>query len=238
MNPIESCSFSFCGRDAAQLGLRLTALPARPLPAQKGRSYSVPGRGGSLWLPDDARESVTISVQAETLPSFDPAACAAALAGEGWLVFSDEPDRAYRARCVEAVARESALLRFDRQKLVIPFLCQPWRYHLPEAGDITLSASGGFVQNPGTAPSRPRLRVYGSGDCSATVNGARMEFSAVSGSVVVDSETLDVFAADGLTLANASAVLDEFPTLAPGANAVTWGGGVTRVVVTPRWRDI
>ena len=238
MNPIENAWFSFRGQSCGQFGLRLAALPARPMPAQRGRSWAIPGRGGSLWLPDGAPESLTISVQAETLPSFDPAVCAAALSGEGFLVFSDEPQRAYRARRVESVSRESALLRLDRGRLVIPFLCQPWRYHLPEAAETAVASSGASLTNPGTAESRPRVRVYGSGACTATVNGFLMEFASVAGSVVVDSESMDVFAADGVTLANTSAVIGEFPVLSPGANVVSWGGGATGIAITPRWRDI
>ena len=35
-----------------------------------------------------------------------------------------------------------------------------------------------------------------------------------------------------------SPTADDFPTLAPGANILSWTGGVTKITVTPRWRDL
>jgi phage-related protein len=65
-----------------------------------------------------------------------------------------------------------------------------------------------------------------------------MEFENVTGGIIVDSELCDCFTADGLMLANNLATLDEFPTLKAGANTIAWAGAVTKVVITPRWRDL
>ena len=36
-----------------------------------------------------------------------------------------------------------------------------------------------------------------------------------------------------------SPTADDFPTLAPGANILSWTGtGVTGITITPRWRDL
>jgi phage-related protein len=49
---------------------------------------------------------------------------------------------------------------------------------------------------------------------------------------------MDCYAADGVTLDYGKATLDDYPTLAVGANVVSWTGTVTSVTITPRWRDM
>ena len=55
----------------------------------------------------------------------------------------------------------------------------------------------------------------------------------ISGSVVIDSVLQEAY--QGNTLMN-DHMNGEFPVLKPGANAVSWNGTVTRVVIRPNWR--
>lgn len=90
-----------------------------------------------------------------------------------------------------------------------------------------------IITNPGSVYSEPILTVYGSGDITLMVGTTIVELEGISGSIVLDCALKEAYL--GSTLMN-DHMNGEFPVLKPGANAVTWNGTVTRVVVRPNWR--
>ena len=61
----------------------------------------------------------------------------------------------------------------------------------------------------------------------------RSHRAGISGSIVIDSVLQEAY--QGTTLMN-DHMNGEFPVLKPGANAISWSGTVTKVVVRPNWR--
>ena len=55
----------------------------------------------------------------------------------------------------------------------------------------------------------------------------------ISGNIVIDSVLQEAY--QGTTLMN-DHMNGEFPVLKPGANAISWTGAVTKVVIKPNWR--
>lgn len=234
MNRLTEAWFEFCGVRCDTKKVRLLHMPRRPAPAERGERIEVPGRSGFLWMPDGARNAIQIAVDCESMDGYTPESVASWLCGTtGFLRFSDEPNRAYKARLIDEYARENTFLRFDRQSFTLVFDCQPWRYIYPEPATITL-ASSGSVTNSGTVPSDPRIQVTCTGDVTLLIGAYPVEISG--GSVIIDSELMEALSADGTLLANDRVTLDEFPKLLPGANAISWSGNVTSVTITPRSR--
>ena len=60
-----------------------------------------------------------------------------------------------------------------------------------------------------------------------------VELEDISGSIVLDCALKEAY--QGSTLMN-DHMNGEFPVLKPGANAISWTGNVTRVLVKPNWR--
>ena len=81
--------------------------------------------------------------------------------------------------------------------------------------------------------SDPVITVTGSGDITLMVGTTIVELTGVSGSIVIDSVLKEAY--KGTTLMN-DHMNGEFPVLKPGANAISWTGTVTRVIVRPNWR--
>lgn len=77
------------------------------------------------------------------------------------------------------------------------------------------------------------LTVTGSGDITLMVGTTIVELTDISGSIVIDSVLQEAY--QGNTLMN-DHMSGDFPVLKPGANAISWTGTVTRVVVRPNWR--
>lgn len=228
------CWFEWKGVRCEEMGVRLMALPSRPIPAVQGEKFEIPGRDGFLFSHRRAaRYGIRLIVSCQTADGFSGDALAAWMQGEGLLRFSDEPNRAYRARVMDEFVRENVFLNFDRQRFDIGFECQPHRYLYPSPEVITLTEKGAIV-NPGTAQSLPRITIEGTGDMLVWIGGRMLDIQG--GSVVVDSEMQDCFEADGVTLANNRVTMDDFPVIPAGECAVSWTGEVERVTVEGRWR--
>ncbi len=234
MKRLTEAWFEFAGTRSDRMGVRLLAMPKRPHAAEKGELLTVPGRSGYLWMSEGgARETIDISAECESMDGYNADAVSAWLSGDGLLIFSDEPNRAYRARVIDEYTRESRFLHFDAQKFGVVFTCQPHRYLYP-AADIIKFTAAGYATNPGTAASSPRIVITGSGDMTVNVGAYQIDISG--GSIIVDSEMQDCFDTDGITLANNRVSMEEFPVLNPGANRISWSGGVTNVAIEGRWR--
>ena len=63
-----------------------------------------------------------------------------------------------------------------------------------------------------------------------TVN---VELEGISSSITLDSELQEAYS--GTTGMN-SAMSGDFPVLLPGANAISWAGGVSKAKIRPDWK--
>lgn len=228
--------FEFNGVHCESMGVRMMDIPKRPLPAKQGNALEIDGKSGYLWQSRrKAYEPITISVECSTMDGFSADTLGGWLAEGGLLRFSDEPDRAYRARVTDEFLRSSMFFGFDRQVFTVPFLCQPFRYIYPAAEPETLTGAK-VISNPGTAYSEPRITINGSGELVVYV-GEYM-ISATGAGFIVDSETMDCYELDGVTLANGRVTMEDFPVIPPGGAVISWAGGVTSVTIEGRWRSI
>ena len=240
MKKLTSAWFEFAGARNTDKGVRLLSLPVRYHPAERGELVQVPGRSGYLWASDDAYNNVLTRVQCQTTDEADMAAIGAWLRGAGELRFSDDPGRFYRARVTKEFSRSAAMNRFVNQEFTVTFDCQPFLYHT-DVEDVEITASPYTITNPGTYKSAPKIKITGTGDVTLTIGTQIVLITGVEGGVIIDSELGDCFNLTESALLNDKvSLLDEdFPTLAPGDNIISWTGtGVTKVTITPRWRDL
>ena len=240
MKKLESVWFEFAGARNTDKGVRLLSLPVRYHPAERGKLVEVPGRDGYLWAADGAFDNVLTRVQCQTTDDADMAVVDAWLRGAGELRFSDDPERFYRARVVKEFSRSAAMNRFVNQAFTVTFDCQPFLYHRG-VEDITLDGNPDTVTNPGTYKSAPKIKITGTGTAVLTIGTQIVEVDDLAGGIIIDSELGECFNLDETQLKNSVVTLmdEDFPTLAPGANIISWTGtGVTGITITPRWRDL
>ena len=114
----------------------------------------------------------------------------------------------------------------------VNFRCYPF-FYVDAAADITVTASGTVITNPGSVYSEPILTVTGSGNITLMVGTIIVELEDISESIVIDSVLHEAY--QDSTLMN-DHMNGEFPVLKPGVNAISWTGAVTKVVVRPNWR--
>ena len=98
-------------------------------------------------------------------------------------------------------------------------------------------ATGDTVNNPYPFPSKPHIKVYGSGEGTLTLQSAShnstWKFLELDGYLEIDSEQMNFY--KDSEPKNDTVSGDGFPLLYPGENTVSFTGGITAVTVIPRW---
>lgn len=239
MKRLNEAWFRFGGVDSTDMGVTMVEMPKRSLPTLKGRFRTVSGQDGEQLVSDGTYENVELSFAFDVRNRDDVSAVDGWLTGTGRIRFSDEEDREYQVLRIKSLSRSSITKHLDGQRYKATLTCHPFKYGWPYAKAKEFTTSGGKLTNPGTAPSKPRVKITGSGDFSVSIGLETLFFSNVSGGgIIVDSELMDAFTYDGANLANDN-VSGQFWAIRPGVNFVTWvveEGSVSKVEILPRWR--
>lgn len=209
-------------------------------PARRQESIVIPGRSGTLTVSEGdlpVYDNIIYSPLCCLRPGFSPLELGAWLDGEGTVVFGSMSGRNYKAR----IQNQIPFARIDEGMQYMSFSpifdCQPGAYRTAGA-DIVLTEPG-FVANPGSMHSEPRLTVKGAGAVNLTVGSAVMTINGPAGgwTLVIDSELVDCLSADGAQLMN-HLMSGDFPALLPGSNVINWTGTLNKLTIRPRWRDL
>lgn len=235
--------FIFRGIDSRDIGVVVEDMFDVHRPKRNVQTIQVPGRDGRLTQDDGTYDTYTISgkVNCFGAPLSDVYAW---LSGSGDLILGDEPTRSIRASTTAQIKNTRFRCDGCYDSLQVSFDCQPFRYHVEQtegANDIILTSSPATVSNPGTHKCAPRLTIEGTGTAVLTIGTQIVEVEELAGGVIIDSELGECFDLTETQLKNSVVTLmdEDFPTLAPGANIISWTGtGVTGITITPRWRDL
>ena len=235
--------FIFRGIDSRDIGVVVEDMFDVHRPKRNVQTIQVPGRDGRLMQDDGTYDTYTISgkINCFGAPLSDVYAW---LSGSGDLILGDEPTRSIRASAAAQVKNTRFRCDGCYDSLTVSFDCQPFRYHGEQtegANDIPLTSSPATVTNPGTYKSAPRIKIAGTGTAVLTIGTQIVEVEDLAGGVIIDSELGECFDLTETQLKNSVVTLmdEDFPTLQPGANIISWTGtGVTGITITPRWRDL
>lgn len=169
--------FIWKGINSREMGIWVKKLPAETRAEERITLIEVPGRSGHLtMLEGDAvynsylKECTVIGLRDANFDRLSDW-----LSGEGDVIFSSTPNRAYTARIAGAVSFDN--ISNDLCQCKIPFYVQPLKKQVPTEADISCPAgSTTTIYNPGTVTSKPI--VYVPPICSVTIAGREMSFSA------------------------------------------------------------
>jgi predicted phage tail component-like protein len=151
--------------------------------------------------------------------------------GTGEVVFSNEPDKFYKATIVNQIDF-ARLVRFRTATVI--FRVQPFKYEYGEP-KLILTESGSLI-NDGNYIAKPIIEINGSGTVELTVNDNTVfsyTFPDGDNTVVIDSQKQDAYV--GTILKNRNMV-GEFPTFEIGVNTISWEGNVTSLIVSNKSR--
>ena len=226
--------FIWNGVKSTDYGIHVSEHPPITLPAERSTQTNVPGRPGSLTMleGEDVYDDLLLTCTCFVTDMSRIAEIGRWLKGGGTVTFANRPGGYYKARIANQIPFERILRGNPHCSFSVNFRCYPFWY-AEDSQEITLTTSGQFITNPGSVYAEPVITVYGSGTITLMVGTTIVELEDIDGSVVIDSVLQEAY--QGTTLMNEH-MTGEFPVLKPGANAVSWTGTVTKVVVKPNWR--
>ena len=207
-------------------------------PARDVTFLTVPGRSGQLTMDNGSFQNILVtypcfiardfSENIEHLRSF-------LLSSAGYKALSDtyHPDE-YRMGAFVGPIAPTVDRDLGRGSFDLVFNCMPQRFLKPCPAQ-TFTESG-YIYNPELMPSRPLIRVYGTG--RITINGTNIWVNTNTEYTDIDCEMMDAY--EGTVNRNADIRIGgtgDFPTLGPGSNRVfiASDASITSVVITPRW---
>jgi len=153
------------------------------------------------------------------------------LEGSGDIIFSNELDKIYKATIINQIEFKKVAVTFHR--FIINFEVQPHKYLI--SNDLITLTSPGAIYNPGSANSKPLIKVYGTGSITLNINSNIINLTNVSGYVTIDSELMDAYKD---TLLKNTDTNGEFPVFKVGNNTISWTGAVSKLEIIPNWRWI
>ena len=214
--------------------------PIYTVPRRKQSAISVPGRNGDLLL---QQQSYSNYIQAydvylsgprngSKMPEVAQAVAAWLNVGGYQKLIDDYTPDSYRMAFFQGpMDLENTFNLYGRA--TIEFNCKPQRFL--NSGDTaqTISTSGGTITNPTAYNAKPLIAVYGSRAATLQVGEYVCKLSSIDESITLDSDTENAY--KGTTNLNSKVTIPDFPELVPGANTITWTGGITSVEIIPRW---
>lgn len=230
----------FNGIKSSDIGLVAEKLPDFHRPARMVELIYIPGRDGRIVQDEGTEEAYTTDMRINCMGQ-PLSVIYSWLSGEGWMISSDEPDRAvwvsFHGQIKDSRFRAEGKC-FD--SLTVPVYCQPYRYHMPQPEDEKITSRSGQVTNPGTAACMPIITIKGTGDVSVMFGGVQMDFEGLTDGIIVDSELMDCFSLDRSRLLNSMAEMEDFPTMQPGVTYIQWmgDGSIDEIIVSRRCRDL
>lgn len=221
--------FIWKGIHSSEKGFKIISLPNISTPEKREEKIIIPGRSGYLTSTDNSYEGEVKSVEFDYFGNnFD--GIKQWLVGSGEVIFSNEPDRYYKARIMNKLDLTRVLERFHSG--IVQFDCQPFGYDLQDE-TITITKNNSTIYNPGTYESQPYIKIFARGDVSLNINNEAIKFTNVTDYIELDSEIMECYK-DSKNCSNK--MYGEFPILKIGENKISWIGNVDKIKTTPRWR--
>lgn len=224
--------FIFKGIDSRQFGnLIVNELPSIIKAAPKVDKYEVDGRSGSLNVSSGAYSSIVKSVQCTLLDLSNVDEVLKWLDGTGEVIFSNQPDKYFKASIVNQISLDRVLYQF--RSFIVEFECDPEAYHVNES-KLEFTEPSTFL-GKGSKNSSPIITVFGDGDIELNINNKIISLLGVDGHLTIDSFLYQVHK-DKVN--QGKKMIGYFPTLTPGVNTISWTGNIKKILIEPNWINV
>lgn len=153
-----------------------------------------------------------------------------AMLGQFTIVFNCSPFKRLLQDYIEIKYLDVSI---TRQSITINPL---YNYNFIGFGDFQLKSESKLslsqlsFYNLGIIESQPKLKLFGIGDISITLNYTTFIIKDLKDWVIVDSEMMDAYRETELWN---NKMIGDFPTLAPGENKFEWTGNLTSIELNP-----
>lgn len=219
--------FVWKGIHSNEKGLKIISLPNITTPEKREEKIIIPGRDGYLTQSDGSYEGEVKPVEFDYFDDrFDD--IKQWLTGSGEVIFSNEPDRYYKARIINKLDLARVLEKFHSG--IIQFDCQPFGYLQDELIEITNSTT---IYNQANVNSQPYIKIYGNGYATLKINNEIIKFTNISDYIELDSEMMECYKSN---VPLNHLMIGNFPIFRVGENNISWTGNISKIEIIPRWR--
>ena len=228
--------FEWKGEKSSDYGIRVLTQASIVRPQERVSRIAIPGMPGTLVYTEgeDIYDDMLLTVKCYIADASRLDDICGWLKGSGNLELSNRAGGYYKARVNNQVSFSKLLRTNPHMSFTVIFRCHPFWYY-KNVSNITVQTSGSFVTNPGSVWSEPVLTVYGTGDADLMVGTKLITLTDIPSRITIDSVVKEAYK-DSVLKNNLMS--GEFPVLYPGANAISWDGNITKVVVQPNWRTL
>ena len=224
---------TFDGVSTKDFGVYINGAGTYNAPARSREVVSVPGRNGDLIIDNGRYENTEVTYHAFIYRDFAvnvEGLRNLLLSRTGYKRIEDTyHPHEFRLGVYSGDFAADVVEWLEAGEFDLAFNCKPQRFLKSGEDPITLTASGSIL-NETMQNAKPLLRVYGTG--TFTISGETMTISSANVYTDIDCDLMDAY--KGTTNCNGN-ISGSFPVLYPGDNAVTIGGGISRIEITPRW---
>lgn len=248
--------FEWNGVKCTDYGMHVLSQPTYVSAAEKVSTVDVPGRSGSLTLIEgtDIYSAINLSCSCVIDDAYYTKDGSSVnriseimgwLKGSGKVKFANRTEGYYKGRIANQISFDQVVRGDPHRVFSVQFQCDPFLYL--DEGDtaitIAKSASPYKLTNKGNCVSQPLIRLEGTSTGTIMIGNQTMivnDFSNIS-YILLDCEAKIAYkgakgsASDPLTLLG-TRVIGEWIQIPTGNPYVTLTGGITKAIVTPRWR--
>lgn len=154
-----------------------------------------------------------------------------------FIPYFDE-SKIYRVMTLEPPNFTTKYFMDEGQQFDITLTVKPYKLLVLSPTKI-LTASGSTIVNTSSKTSLPRIKIFGSGDVTLTVNGIPFVIKNITTDIILDSELMIAYRETSIIdNENDKIFTREYPFLKKGSNTISWTGTVSKVEIEPRWRTL
>lgn len=239
-------SFTFDGENSLDSGIYITGEAVFNSPTRAVDMITVPGRNGAIVLDQGRFDNITVTYPAgcfaDDMSDFAEKIAAfrnvlASRTSYKRLTDSYNPNE-FRLGVFTAGLEVSPSRYNSAGEFEIQFDCKPQRWLTSGEVAQTFTQSG-TITNPTLFDAKPLLVVTGYGDIGIGDDTLTIEGTSSSQIIYIDCDTQEAWSMSGSAMIPKNDYIrnagESFPVLSAGANGISLGTGISRIVVTPRW---
>lgn len=222
----------FKGITNKHFDLVVTHLDQRRRPEEQIETIEIEGRSGSLVDRYGDYKSYERKIEFVHIKQDNAREIHKWLSGKGVLRTSEEQYGYFYADVVGELERK--LIGSGKSILTTTFLVEPYLY-LDAGKNVIEITQQSKLYNIGSIYADPLIKVFGTGDGQILINSQVIQFSGIQDYLMVDAK-LKIVHKDNLPAGRKMS--GSFPVLEEGENIVFFNGGITKLEITPRWREL
>ena len=212
-------------------------LPIVPTANVKQDIIEIDGRHGFLTDSQEAYEPIDIDIELKIYKKEDIQKIRNIFKGSGDLIFSNQPDRYYKATIISKLDFERVVRQFC--KVLITFKLQPHAYEIKDNTiKLTAAETSYTLENNTNATSQPEITIYGTGSAILIIGSETIRIKDINDHIILDYELKESYRIINGSPSSANKDVNcDYLEIQTGDTLIEWSGdGITGIKINPRWR--